>query len=87
MWNHWELENAELHRMLKSGEIQWGGNLRDKIYGKLTCGGGKRLLRTNRVFFASEEEARARGFVPCGNCMKAAYRQYLAERDAAPGAS
>ena len=84
MWNHWELTNEELHPMLKSGEIKWGGNLRDKIYGKLTCGGGKRLLRTNRVFFDSEEEARAQGYHPCGNCMRAAYKQYMAEQAATP---
>lgn len=82
MWNHWELDDAELHRMLRSGQIQWGGNLSAKIYGTLRCGGGKRLLRTNRVFFASEDEARAHGFRPCGNCMRAAYRQYLLEHAA-----
>lgn len=87
MWKHWELEDVELRRMIKSGAIKYGGNLRDKIYGTLRCGGGKRLLRTNRVFFASEEEARAHGFRPCANCMRAAYRQYRAEQAAAAGAS
>ena len=70
MWKHSDLSDDELAEMLKSGEIEFGGNLRAKIYGRLDCGHGKRLLRENRVFFENEAEAREFGFRPCGHCMR-----------------
>ena len=32
----------------------------------------------HRVFFANEDTARACGFRPCGNCMKAEYKAWKA---------
>ncbi|MEM6901497.1 MAG: Ada metal-binding domain-containing protein [Pseudomonadota bacterium] len=73
MWNHWDLEDDELAKMLKSGDIQFSGNPNAKIFGRLDCGHGMRLNRDNRVFFATEEEARRRGYRPCGHCMRYEY--------------
>lgn len=77
MWKHWEIEDADLAEMLKSGEIAFGGNLRSKIYGRLDCSFGKRLFRTNRVFFGTAEEARNLGFRPCGHCLRREYELFL----------
>ncbi len=68
---------AERKRKLKEligiGAIALGGNRKLKIYGSLRCSTGKRMLVENRVFFSSEEEAIAKGFRPCGHCMREAY--------------
>jgi methylphosphotriester-DNA--protein-cysteine methyltransferase len=32
----------------------------------------------NRVFFRDEAEARARGYRPCGHCLRAQYRSWKA---------
>ena len=75
MTRHTDFENNEkgklqLRNLIATGKITLGGNLSLKIYGTLKCRSGKRLKRTNRVFFESEEEAIASGFRPCGNCMR-----------------
>ena len=74
MKKHQDLEPAELHRFIKSGAIQLGGNANLKIYGRLDCKSGKRMLKKNRVFFASEVEAIEEGYRPCGHCMITAYQ-------------
>jgi hypothetical protein len=60
------------------GEL--GGNSKDKLYGKLTCGTARNALGKGyeeiRVFFADEETAIAAGYRPCGNCMRAQYREW-----------
>ena len=81
MIRHDDIENneqgkRELHQLIRQKRILSGGNLRLKIYGTLQCASGKRMLRGNRVFFSSEEEAISNGFRPCGNCMKVKYRQW-----------
>ena len=70
MWRHDELSDAELFVLLRRGAIRYAGNRRLKIYGKLTCGSGRRMKRENRVFFADAAEAIAAGYRPCGNCMR-----------------
>lgn len=76
MWRHRELESGELHQKLKQLEILFAGNAQLKIYGRLTCGSGKRMLKSNRVFFVDEQEAIAQGYRPCGHCMKQAYKKW-----------
>ncbi|WP_057939725.1 Ada metal-binding domain-containing protein, partial [Algoriphagus resistens] len=61
----------------KRGEISFAGNKNLKIYGTLKCKSGKRMLRKNRAFFESENEALKKGFRPCGHCMKTAYRAWM----------
>jgi methylphosphotriester-DNA--protein-cysteine methyltransferase len=77
VWHHWELTDAEVRALIRRGQIKFGGYKKRKIYGTLRCKSGKRMLRANRVFFASEKEARAHGYMPCGNCMRAAYRRSI----------
>ncbi len=69
MKQHSDISDAEFRRLYRSGEIRWGGNRRLKIYGTLRCCSGKRMLRKNRVFFASEEEAKAAGYRACKHCL------------------
>lgn len=76
MWRHRELEPVELHQKLKQYEILFAGNAQLKIYGRLTCGSGKRMLKSNRVFFVDEQAAIAQGYRPCGHCMKQAYKKW-----------
>ncbi|MCU4370147.1 metal-binding protein [Acinetobacter courvalinii] len=76
MWRHSELEPAELGQKLKQQEIRFAGNAQLKIYGRLTCASGKRMLKNNRVFFLNEDEAIAQGYRPCGHCMRQAYKKW-----------
>ena len=71
--NHPITSSRKLKMLIDSGEIQFGGNIPQKIYGTLQCKSGKRLKKGNRIFFSSKEEAIAAGYRPCGNCMKADY--------------
>jgi methylphosphotriester-DNA--protein-cysteine methyltransferase len=61
---------------MQAGEVTMAGNRKLKIYGTLSCKSGKRMHDENRVFFASESEAKILGYRPCGHCMTAAYRQW-----------
>jgi methylphosphotriester-DNA--protein-cysteine methyltransferase len=63
-------QQGSMFRLIRKGEIPFAGNLKLKIYGKLNCRSGKRMKKENRVFFASEKEAIASGFRPCGHCLK-----------------
>lgn len=76
MEKHVGLESKVLLRKIRKGEINFGGNLKLKIYGTLRCKSGKRMKRENRVFFISEKEAIEQGFRPCGHCMREAYRNW-----------
>jgi methylphosphotriester-DNA--protein-cysteine methyltransferase len=73
MLHHTQITQHELIWLLKSGEILCGGNRLLKIYGTLTCRSGKRMKKFNRVFFATEVEARDLGYRPCGHCMREKY--------------
>lgn len=67
-----------------------GGNGHAKIYGRLDCSSALRALsvgdfyKTHRVFFANEACAKAAGYRPCGNCMKAEYTTWKAAQDGEP---
>ncbi|ENX44631.1 Ada metal-binding domain-containing protein [Acinetobacter sp. NIPH 2100] len=76
MWQPSELEQTALHQKLRDGEILFAGNSQLNIYGRLTCGSGKRMLKKNRVFFQNEHEAIMQGYRPCGHCMKQAYKKW-----------
>ncbi|MCF0069919.1 metal-binding protein [Dyadobacter sp. CY261] len=74
------LENFATSRKLKgmidNGEIRMAGNRNLKIYGQLSCGSGKRMKRSNRVFFADERDALSHGYRPCGHCLREAYLKW-----------
>ncbi|TDQ79816.1 Ada metal-binding domain-containing protein [Sphingobacterium yanglingense] len=76
MIRHNEITDGELRTKIRNGEILWGGNAKLKIYGTLDCRSGKRMTRKNRVFFASEEEAKNNGYRPCGHCKRDAYKKW-----------
>jgi methylphosphotriester-DNA--protein-cysteine methyltransferase len=74
MIKHSQIKQSELISPIKSGEILFGGNKALRIYGTLTCKSGKRMKKSNRVFFATEAEAKGLGYRPCGYCMRAEYK-------------
>ncbi len=76
MIEHKDLDQAELHQLIRSGKIVFGGNKKLKIYGLLSCKSGKRMLVKNRLFFASEADALSHGYRPCGHCMRKAYQEW-----------
>jgi methylphosphotriester-DNA--protein-cysteine methyltransferase len=65
-----------LHFKLKQQEIRFGGHLKLKIYGTLSCASGKKIKWKTRVFFSSEKEAIEHDFHPCGHCMKEKYQKW-----------
>lgn len=71
---HELITDALLRRKIIRKEILLGGNKKLKIYGNLRCQSGKRMLRKNRVFFISEEEALRNGYRPCGHCLSEKYK-------------
>ena len=68
-------DNAKGNK-IKQRKILFGGNLKIKIYGTLSCTSGKRLRRENRIFFLTENEAIENGFRPCGHFMKEKYQKW-----------
>lgn len=79
MIRHIDISQPLLRSKIKSKEILLGGNMKLKIYGKLSCNSGKRMKTENRIFFASKEEALKQGFRPCGHCMKGEYIKWKNE--------
>ncbi|HWV32952.1 MAG TPA: Ada metal-binding domain-containing protein [Dyadobacter sp.] len=68
--------SRELKRMINDGAITMAGNRNLKIYGLLSCGSGKRMKHSNRVFFADEHDVLTHGYRPCGHCMREAYLKW-----------
>lgn len=79
MIQHTHISDEDLRSKIRNAEICRGGNKKLKIYGLLNCPSGKRMKKTNRVFFISEQEALLNNYRPCGNCMKAAYKNWKNE--------
>jgi methylphosphotriester-DNA--protein-cysteine methyltransferase len=78
MFAHCDLDKKVLKQKLRNFSIQFAGNFKLKIFGRLNCRSGKRMKKENRVFFQCEKEALSRGFRPCGHCMRKKYRQWKA---------
>ena len=74
MIKHIDIDDAELHQIIKQKEIVYSGNLNLKICGTLQCKSGKRMKKENRVFFNTIEQAKVLGFRPCGHCLRADYK-------------
>lgn len=61
-----------------------GGNRRVRVYGRLDCSAAAAAAvrgphyAEHRVFFASEEDARAAGYRPCGRCLRTEYATWKA---------
>jgi methylphosphotriester-DNA--protein-cysteine methyltransferase len=62
-----------------------GGHRRSRIYGRLDCPAAQRAIArggyiAHRVFFLSEDDARAAGYRPCAVCLPAAYARWKARQ-------
>ncbi|MDO8558550.1 MAG: Ada metal-binding domain-containing protein [bacterium] len=65
-----------MHKVLKGGKIvesripgRYAGNKPRKIFGRLDCLSGKRMMKPkNRVFFLTWQDAVEAGYRPCKNC-------------------
>ena len=62
-----------------------GGHRRSRIYGRLDCPAALRAIArggyvAHRVFFLTEDHARAAGYRPCGVCLPAAYASWKAQQ-------
>lgn len=79
MITHDTISKTELWHKLRHREIILSGNRQLKIYGTLHCTSGKKMLRQNRVFFTSEQEATELGFRPCGHCLHTHYLHWKNE--------
>ncbi len=77
MLSHSDIEKSVLRQKISDGVIQYAGNRKLKIYGRLDCSSGKRMKPENRVFFETTEDAIQAGFRPCGNCMRSEYRKWI----------
>ncbi|MFC0185588.1 Metal binding domain of Ada [Pseudarcicella hirudinis] len=82
MFFHKNLNKTDLHSLIRRGVITFGGNAALKIYGTLLCKSGKRMKKSNRVFFSSEKQAQSEGYRPCGHCMRNAYKIWKNENKA-----
>ena len=76
MIKHTEINAAILRQYIRQGIVCLGGNGKLGIYGTLHCRSGKRMKKSNRVFFMSQEEAAAMGYRPCGHCLKQEYLKW-----------
>jgi len=70
------IRSRQLRTLIRSGHICFAGNKKLRIYGLLSCRSGKQMKTGNRVFFATEQEALAAGYCPCGHCMPYRYRRW-----------
>lgn len=66
-----------------------GGHRRSRIYGRLDCPAALRAIArggyvNHRVFFLTEEHARAAGYRPCAVCLPRAYATWKASQHSAP---
>lgn len=79
-----DVSDQDLRKLILRRKITFAGNVKLKIYGRLQCASGKKMKKSNRIFFYSEEEAVDLGFRPCGHCLRNQYvswkkNLYLAE--------
>src|SRR5690349_13493049 len=62
-----------------------GGHRRIRIYGRLDCPAALRAIArggyvAHRVFFLTEDHARAAGYRPCAVCLPATYARWKAQQ-------
>ncbi|MCD7905999.1 MAG: metal-binding protein [Clostridiales bacterium] len=82
----YKLLDKDGNQYLSETPGEYGGNGKLKIYGKLNCWSALSAIKKypgsyekHRVFFADEKTALAAGYRPCGNCLKAKYKEYMAD--------
>ena len=69
---------AVIRSLIRGRAIQYGGNRKLKIYGRLNCRSGKTMKTNNRVFFSGKQDALLNGYRPCGHCMREEYLEWKA---------
>lgn len=86
MPKQYKLLNANGEIYLSDTPGIFGGNGKLKIYGRLDCYSALSTIKRfpgsyekSRVFFADEKTALTAGYRPCGNCLKAKYKEYMAD--------
>ena len=86
MPKQYKLLNANGEIYLSDTPGIFGGNGKLKIYGRLDCYFALSTIKRfpgsyekSRVFFADEKTALTAGYRPCGNCLKAKYKEYMAD--------
>lgn len=79
----YKLLGADGKEYLSETPGTFGGNSKQKIYGRLDCPSALSSIKRfpgvyekTRVFFADEKTALAAGYRPCGNCLREKYREY-----------
>ncbi|MBU2638501.1 MAG: methyltransferase domain-containing protein [Nanoarchaeota archaeon] len=85
-------QKTKLYSILKGGRAiqspmpgEYAGNSPRKIFGRLDCGTGKRLMKPeNRVFFHTLEDAVTQGYRPCNNCKPINEQDFEKIRDLIP---
>lgn len=80
----YKLLGADGKEYLSETPGTFGGNSKQKIYGRLDCPSALSSIKRfsgvyekTRVFFADEKTALAAGYRPCGNCLREKYREYM----------
>jgi len=81
----WTLVGPDRKPYVSDRPGRFGGHRRSRIYGRLDCPAALRAIArggyiTYRVFFLTEEHARAAGYRPCGVCLPAAYAGWKAQQ-------
>ena len=74
---HQHIDDQTVRTLIRAGTVRIAGNQKLKIYGMLGCTSGKRMRRSHRVFFTTEEEAIGHGYRPCGHCMNDQYKRWM----------
>ncbi|MEQ9306997.1 MAG: Ada metal-binding domain-containing protein [Marinoscillum sp.] len=67
--------------MIRNRQVQFAGNSRLKIFGLLGCKSGKRMKKSNRIFFSSQKEAELANYRPCGHCMNQDYQKWNSSKN------
>ena len=67
-----------------------GGHRRSRLYGRLDCPAALRAIAhggyvKHRVFFLTEDHARAGGYRPCAVCIPVAYARWKSEQASRAG--
>ena len=77
----WTLVGPDGKRYASDRPGTLGGHRRNRIYGRLDCPAARRAVArggyvTYRVFFLTEDHARAAGYRPCSVCLPTAYANW-----------
>ena len=92
MSQNWKLVGPDGKPYASALPGKLGGHRRNRIYRRLDCSAALRAIArggyvTNRVFFLTEEDARAAGYRPCAACLSGAYTTWKAQQEGVSGSN